>query len=157
MATTTSVTSDSIEKKVSLDAPRTRVWRALTDHQEFSAWFGVKMTAPFKPGTEATGTMTYKGESITMRMWIDRIEPEVFFSFHWHPFGIDKTVDYSKEPKTLVSFTLADAPGGTLLTIRETGFDKIPESRRAIAFEMNSRGWTGQAENIRKYVMASRS
>jgi uncharacterized protein YndB with AHSA1/START domain len=157
MATMTASTTDRIEKQVDLEAPRSRVWRALTDSQQFGAWFGVKLTAPFKPGAPAVGTMTYKGEEVTMTMWIDRIEPENFFSFHWHPFGIDKTVDYSAEPKTLVSFTLEDAAAGTRLTIRETGFDRIPESRRALAFEMNTKGWIGQAEKIRQYVMASQS
>jgi uncharacterized protein YndB with AHSA1/START domain len=157
MATMTASATDRIEKQVTLEAPRSRVWRALTDYEQFGTWFGVKLATPFKPGAAVSGKMTYMGEELTMTMWIDRIEPEKLFSFQWHPFGIDKTVDYSREPKTLVTFTLDDAPDGTLLTIRETGFDRIPESRRALAFEMNSKGWAGQAEKIRKFVMASQS
>jgi hypothetical protein len=54
-----------------------------------------------------------------------------------------------------VSFTLEDAGQGTRLTIVESGFDAIPESRRAKAFAMNSSGWSGQAENIRKFLAAT--
>ena len=88
MATMTASTTDRIEKQVNLEAPRSRVWRALTDYEQFGAWFGVKLQAAFKPGTPVSGTMTYKGEEVTMTIWIDRIEPEKLFSFHWHPFGI---------------------------------------------------------------------
>ena len=87
-----------------------------------------------------------------MRIWIETMEPERFFSFRWHPYAVEPGVDYSAEPTTLVSFTLEDAPGGTKLTIVESGFDAIPASRRAKAFSMNDKGWTGQAENIRKFL-----
>ena len=36
---------DRIEKKILLRAPRKRVWRALTDSQEFGSWFGMKFDA----------------------------------------------------------------------------------------------------------------
>jgi hypothetical protein len=83
------------------------------------------------------------------------MEPERSFSFRWHPYAIEPGVDYSAEPTTLVSFTLDDEPGGTRLTIVESGFDAIPESRRAKAFSMNSRGWDGEVENLRKFLAAT--
>ena len=87
-----------------------------------------------------------------MTIWIETMEPTRFFSFRWHPYAIEPGVDLSAEPKTRVSFTLEDAGAGTRLTIVESGFDAIPESRRAKAFTMNSKGWDGQAENIRKFL-----
>ena len=153
--TSASATPDRIEKQVTVDAPRSRVWRALTDVEQFNAWFGVRLTAPFTPGTEVTGKMAHpKYEHVTMRIWIEKVEPERFFSFRWHPYAIEAGVDYTAEPTTLVSFTLEDAGAGTRLDIVEAGFDAIPESRRAKAFAMDSNGWNGQAENIRKYVEA---
>ena len=150
---TTTVTPDRIEKQVTLDAPRSRVWRALTDVAQFNAWFGVKLSAPFVPGAEVSGQITIRDyDHVTMTIWIETMEPERFFSFRWHPYAIEAGVDYSAEPTTLVSFTLEDVAGGTRLTIVESGFDAIPESRRAKAFSMNSSGWAGQAENIRKFL-----
>jgi len=149
---------NSIEKQVTFDAPRSRVWRALTDVKQFNAWFGVSLTSPFAPGAEVSGKINIKKyDHVRMTIWIEQMEPERFFSFRWHPYAIDPAVDYSKEPTTLVSFTLDDAPeGGTRLTIVESGFDAIPESRRTDAFTMNSKGWEGQAENIRKFLAANR-
>ena len=153
---TTTVTPDRIEKQVTLDAPRSRVWRALTDVAQFNAWFGVKLSAPFAPGAEVSGQITIRDyDHVTMTIWIETMEPERFFSFRWHPYAIEPGIDYADEPTTLVSFTLEDSGKGTRLTIVESGFDAIPESRRAKAFAMNSSGWSGQAENIRKFLAAT--
>jgi uncharacterized protein YndB with AHSA1/START domain len=145
--------TDRIEKQVVLDAPRARVWRALTDVAQFNAWFGVSLTQPFAPGAEITGHISIRGyEHVTMRIWIEQMEPERFFSFRWHPYAVEPGVDYSAEPTTLVSFTLDEAAEGTTLTIVESGFDAIPESRRVKAFQMNDQGWTSQAGNIRTFL-----
>jgi len=151
----TTTSSDRIEKQLTLDVPRSRVWRALTDVAQFNKWFGVSLTAPFTPGAEVSGKITIRDyDHVTMTIWIEAMEPERFFSFRWHPYAIETGVDYSAEPTTLVSFTLEDVAGGTRLTIVESGFDAIPESRRAKAFSMNASGWNGQAENIRKFLAA---
>ena len=151
----TAASSDRIEKRVTLDAPRSRVWRALTDVAQFNTWFGVLLTAPFAPGAEVSGRINVPNyDHLTVTIWIEMLEPERFFSFRWHPHAVEVGVDYSSEPTTLVSFTLEDAGSGTLLTIVESGFDRIPESRRANAFTMNSEGWSAQAENLRKFLAA---
>lgn len=150
---TTTPSTDRIEKRVTLDAPRSRVWRALTDVQQFNSWFGVALESPFTPGAEVSGKITFRGyEHVTMTIWIETMEPERFFSFRWHPYAIEAGVDLSAEPTTRVTFTLEEAGAGTRLTIVESGFDAIPESRRAKAFTMNSKGWDGQIENIRKFL-----
>ena len=151
MATTTS--TDRIQKLVNLDVSRSRVWRALTDVRQFNAWFGSALTGVFTPGAEISGKLNFRNfEHVTMTLWIETMEPERLFSFRWHPYAIEAGVDYSAEPTTLVSFTLEDAAGGTRLTIVESGFDAIPESRRAIAFSKNSAGWDGQAKNLQKFL-----
>jgi uncharacterized protein YndB with AHSA1/START domain len=150
---TTTTSTDRIEKRVTLDAPRSRVWRALTEVDQFNAWFGVALESKFAPGAEVSGKITFRGyEHVTMTLWIETMEPERFFSFRWHPYAIESGVDLSGEPTTLVTFTLEDAGAGTQLSIVESGFNAIPEARRAKAFTMNSKGWDGQAENIRKFL-----
>jgi uncharacterized protein YndB with AHSA1/START domain/uncharacterized damage-inducible protein DinB len=145
--------TDRIEKVVSLDAPRSRVWRALTDVEQFNAWFGSALTGTFAPGAEVSGKLTFRSlEHVTMTLWIETMDPERVFSFRWHPYAIEAGVDYTPEPTTLVTFTLEDTAGGTRLTIVESGFDAIPAHRRATAFKMNSAGWDGQAKNIAKFL-----
>ena len=148
------VGTDRIEKQVTLRAPRSRVWRALTTPKEFGTWFGVKLDGgAFTEGAAVRGRITHPGyEHLTMEMLIERIEPERYFSYRWHPYAHDPGVDYSSEPTTLVEFTLDETAAGTLLTVVESGFDRIPAARRAEAFRMNEQGWTQQMENIRGHV-----
>ena len=145
--------TDRIEKTVTLRAPRDRVWRAISNAEEFSKWFGVKLEGNFAEGASVQGKLTHPGyEKFTLEILIERIEPERFFSYRWHPYAIDPKVDYSTEPMTLVEFRLDEAEGGTLLTIVESGFDRIPLARRAEAFRSNDGGWTGQIKSIARYV-----
>lgn len=145
--------NDRIEKHVELKAPVSRVWRALTDHREFGEWFRVHIDAPFAVGQVSRGHITYPGyEHLKWEAVVQAMDPERLFSFTWHPFAIDPNADYSSEPSTLVEFRLEPIPGGTLLLLSESGFDKIPASRRADAFKANDGGWTEQMKNIAAYV-----
>lgn len=147
--------TDRIEKRAVLRAPRSRVWRAITDHKEFGQWFKVRLESPFTEGATVRGPITHPGyEHVTMEILIERIQPESYFSYRWHPYAVDPKVDYSAEPTTLVEFRLEDAAEGTVLTIVESGFDRVPLARRAEAFRMNEGGWTGQIKNIERHVTA---
>lgn len=145
--------TDRIEKSVELKAPVARVWRALTDHVEFGSWFGVNLEGPFVAGQVARGRITHPGyDHLTMEVMVQKVEPERYFSFTWHPYAIDPDKDYSGEPSTLVEFRLQKTAAGTLLQTCESGFDKLPPERRDLAFRMNEGGWTAQMENIAKHV-----
>jgi uncharacterized protein YndB with AHSA1/START domain len=145
--------NDRIEKRIELNAPVSRVWRALTDYREFGEWFKVKLDGPFAPGEVSRGHITHPGyEHVVWEAVVQKMEPEKLFSFTWHPYAIDPKVDYSKEPPTLVEFTLEKTATGTMLLVTESGFDKIPSGRRDEAFRMDDRGWAGQVKNIEKHV-----
>ena len=87
-----------------------------------------------------------------MEIVVKAIEPETLFSFTWHPYAVDPKVDYSQEESTLIEFRLQPIAGGTLLTVTESGFDKIPAARRAEAILSNDGGWAQQMKNIQAYV-----
>lgn len=145
--------NDRIEKRIELKAPVSRVWRALTDYREFGAWFRVKLDGPFVPGQVSRGQITYPGyEHLKWEAVVQKMEPERLFSFTWHPYAVDPKADYSQEPPTLVEFRLEKTASGTLLSLTESGFDKIPINRRLEAFRRNDGGWTEQMKNIDSYV-----
>ena len=145
--------TDRIERMVVVRAPRSRVWRALTDPAEFGAWFGVKVEGAFAPGARVRGAIIHPGyEHLTWEITIERMEPERLFSWRWHPYAVEPGVDYSDETPTLVVFELQDVPEGTRLTVVESGFDHVPLARRAQAYRMNGEGWTHQVQAIARYV-----
>jgi uncharacterized protein YndB with AHSA1/START domain len=147
-------TPERIEKHINLRAPRSRVWRALTDAKEFGSWFGAQLDGEFRPKGTVSGRLTIAGfDHLTLQLEIERLEPETYFAYRWHPYAVDPDVDYSAEPTTLVEFRLEDqAGGGTSLTVIESGFERIPLARRAKALQMNDGGWAQQMENIARHV-----
>jgi uncharacterized protein YndB with AHSA1/START domain len=158
---------DRIEKEVLLKAPLDRVWRAISEADEFGQWFGARFDGPFVAGTSVTGVITpttvddtvakaqepYAGKADAWQ--IVAVEPQRRLAFRWHPYEAEDGVDNSNEPTTLVEFTLSETADGVLLRIVESGFDAIPAERRASAFEGNSEGWAAQTELVRKYLALS--
>lgn len=160
----TAAVTDRIEKTILLHASRARVWRALTDAKQFGEWFGMKFDGAFTPGAHIRGTIVpttvdadvakaqKPHEGLPFDITIDRIEPERLFSFRWHPFAIERGVDYSHEPTTLIVFVLEPVGEQIRLTVTESGFDQIPLERRAVAFTANDGGWTMVVTLIEKYL-----
>ncbi|WP_233830078.1 SRPBCC family protein [Paraburkholderia sp. ZP32-5] len=146
--------TDRIEKQILLNAPRSRVWRALANAEEFGKWFGVNLTGKqFVAGQSVQGHITYPGyEHLVMDVLVERVEPEHHLSWRWHPAAIDVTVDYTPEPTTLVVFELTEVESGTLLRVVESGFDQLPAARREYAFRLNGDGWAQQMTNIERHV-----
>ena len=158
-------TTDRIEKQILLRAPRARVWDAITDSKQFGIWFGAQFDGPFIEGARLSGrikptqvdaavaTSQEAYDGVPFEIVIERIEPERRFTFRWHPYPIDDDADPLAVPMTLVAFELEEAQGGTLLTISESGFDRVPLARRAEAFTSNEQGWSIQVKLIEKYLM----
>jgi uncharacterized protein YndB with AHSA1/START domain len=160
--------TDRIEKHIFLRAPQARVWRALSDAREFGSWFGMELEGAFAPGARVLGRIRptdvdadvakiqakYAGTPV--ELVVERVEPMTLLSFRWHPFALERDVDYSNEPMTLVTFTLEPVQGGTNLTVVESGFDAVPIARRATAFEANEEGWGLVLQLIEKHLLAPR-
>jgi uncharacterized protein YndB with AHSA1/START domain len=156
---------DHIEKKILLRAPRKRVWRALSDSTEFGSWFGMTFDGPFTPGAIMRGVISptkvnaevakaqKAHEGMAFEIIIEQMEPERLFSFRWHPFAVERGVDYSAEPTTLIVFILEETAEGVLLTVTESGFDRIPLARRAKAFTANEQGWSMVVKLIEEYLV----
>ncbi len=149
--------TDRIQRHIVLKAPISRVWRALSDAEEFGNWFGMVLRGrSMKVGETLEGRCTYPGyEHVIVRMKIERLEAERTLAWRWHPAANDPARDYSAEPMTLVVFELEEVPGGTRLTVTESGLDSIPLERRAHVFRLNTEGWDEQMISIEKHVAAN--
>ena len=158
------MSTDEIRKRVVLRASRTRVWEALTDSKQFGTWFGCEFDEPFQAGARVHGRVVptkvdpeaakaqeaYAG--VEFDVFVERIEPMTHFSFRWHPGDETPDPPFPDAQMTTVTFEIADAEDGVLLTIIESGFDRVPLERRAKVFEMNDGGWAAQTTLITKYL-----
>ncbi len=144
---------NSIEREIEINAPLAKVWDALTDANLFGQWFGANMHSQFVAGKTTKARNTSKGFEMDMEFYIKEIKPQHYFSYAWHPFPLDQTFDYSKEEPTLVEFHLEETAKGTLVKVKESGFNQITASRRAEAFRMHSGGWEAQLRNIEAFLV----
>ncbi len=144
--------TNTILKQITLKAPRSRVWRAVTDSKEFGTWFKAKMETPFVVGKIAHGQITYPGyEHLKLEALVEKMEPEHLFVMRWHP-GAEGNKSFDQDPTTTVEFRLEDVPEGTRLTVIESGFENLPPALREKAFRSNEGGWAEQMKNIEAYL-----
>lgn len=158
--------TDQIRKTAVLRAPLARVWAAISDSSQFGQWFGVSFDGPFVAGERLRGrivpTQVDPDVAKMQEPWagtpfgilVERIEPMRLFSFRWHP-GCDPGANPPDDEMTNVTFELEERPDGVLLTITESGFDRIPLARRAQAFTGNEGGWQMQTQLIAKFLARS--
>jgi uncharacterized protein YndB with AHSA1/START domain len=145
-----------IDRTIDIEAPVERVWLALTDASEIAAWFQVQIEGDIVPGADVWMTSVHpghEGQRFAVRI-VEMSRPHRVV-WEWHPGEIDPGVDYSREPRTTVTFTLEAAGRGTRVTVSEAGFDRISLARRAKVFADNSRGWTEVIVWLQKHVEAA--
>jgi len=153
---------DEIVKTATFKAPLAKVWNAISDSKAFGTWFGMNIDGPFVEGQTVMASMAttqvddeiakhqepYVGMRCELR--IERIVPLKHLAFRWHP---DAEAEIGPDtPMTLVTFELEEVPGGTRVTITESGFDALSLERRAKVIADNEGGWEMQLSLIAKYL-----
>ena len=145
-----------IDRTIEIQAPPERVFKALTNADELSDWFQVRVEGQITAGGEVWMTSVHPdhaGQRWPVRI-VELSAPRRVV-WQWHPGQVDPTRDYSREPQTTVTFTLEPSGGGTRVSVSETGFDRIALERRAKVYEDNSQGWSEVLVWLQKYVEAA--
>lgn len=146
-----------IDRTIEIKAPPERVWQALTTAPELSAWFEVTIEGDIASGNEVWMTSVHAQSSgMRFRVFFVEMTPPRRFVWQWYPGAVDASVDYSREPRTTVTFTLEPDGAGTRLSVAETGFDEISLTRRAKVYSDNSGGWTEVLGWLQRYAEAAR-
>lgn len=146
-----------IDRTIEIQAPPERVWQALTNTDELSAWFQVTIEGDIAPDREVWMTSVHPQHAgQRFRVHVTEMTPPRRLAWQWHPGEIDPSVDYSLEPRTTVTFVLEPSARGTRLVVSETGFDAIALARRAKVYGDNRQGWAEVLVWLQKYVEAKR-
>lgn len=130
-----------VTRTLTIEAPRHRVWEAITVPELIAEWFGDTATLELRPG--GTGTFGWDDWG-DFRLVVDEIDEPNSFSFRW---ARDKDVDPVAGNSTLVRFTLSDHPGGTELTVVETGWEELDGDVDA-AMKGNVDGWREELDEL---------
>ena len=142
-------TAMDIRQEMVLRAPRETVWKALTTPEGWTGWFSSQVEGNFQVGEIMI--LDFGPDTRCYGKVVERVENSSF-AYRWHP-GEDCPMDkYPEDQMTTVRFSLAEHPDGTLLTVVETGFENIPESRRANCVKLNTEGWAWELEELQAFV-----
>ena len=129
----TRVGDRTIERTVEFDAPVERVWKAITDPDELSKWFGDRTELELTPG--AHGAMSWD-EHGTFAVRVEEVDAPRRLVWSWvHEPG----VPFDQDASTRVEWSLtARDDGGTTLRLRESGF------RTDLHHQQNTQGWKAE-------------
>jgi uncharacterized protein YndB with AHSA1/START domain len=133
------------EESVTIGAPITRVWEALTTPDLIKQWFfGVDTETDWKEGSPIVHRGEYQGRPYEDKGKILEIEPpRLLVHSHWSPVsGLpDAPENYER-----VSWELSERDDGTELTIRESNL--ASEEARATS----EQSWRLVLENLKKLL-----
>jgi len=125
---------EKIEKKVSINAPAEKVWKALTEPKQLGEW--MMMPTTFEPvvGKE----FTFKAEG--MEGWdgyfhciVREVEVNKKLVYTWNSGMINA--------ETLVTILISETEGQTELTLIHTGWENLPAEMRSQMIDGHSKGW----------------
>lgn len=141
----------TVSRTVVVNAPRAKVWRALTDPAHIAKWFG--QTARIDAlEVGARGSFGWDGHGEFPLEITEVDEPETF-AYRWFTQGGEFDFDRATEAR----FTLAEEGETTVLTVVETGFDRLSdeEETRRGQLESNRQGWDGELDELVAYLEAA--
>ena len=125
---------EKIEKRVLINAPVSKVWKALTDKNELKEWMQAPTT--FEPviGKE----FMYKHEKTenwdgNIYCKVMEVEVNKKLSFTWSSQMI--------EAETLVTILISEVDGKTELSLIHTGWEKVPAEIRSQMIDGHNNGW----------------
>ena len=138
----------AVERSIWINAPRERVWRAVTEPGQLDQWYAAYYRWDI-PALEAGAFVKFynKDDSTDAQVAaIEVIDPPREFTLRWGP-------DREYPALTLVtSFLLEEENGGTRATIRESGYELLPEGDRQKWMEAAGGGYTMSMENLSALV-----
>lgn len=134
----------AIERELMLRAGPERVWRAITDPEELSRWFGSAAELDLRPGGDASFSWSDGPDAGRYAARVEEVEPNRRFCYRW---ARDTDTPVDAGPSTLVEFDLEpSADGGCRLRLRESGFER-EEDRQS-----NDSGWTEELGELEEHL-----
>jgi len=135
----------AVRRTIRITASVDKVWRAVTEPEHISRWFGRTVLAG--SGVGATGTMTFPDYgSIPLR--VEEYDEPRLVSYCWGNDDAQNARPDVLDPatSTVFTFTLEPVDGGTQLTVVETGFERT--SAPLANLESHREGWNQELDKL---------
>ncbi|WP_116952328.1 SRPBCC family protein [Jiangella endophytica] len=143
----------TVRRTIHIAASVDKVWRAVTEPERISQWFGQTVLPGGAAG--AQGTITWP-DGVTVPIRVEKIDPPRMVSYRWGNDETDAAVtdDLDVRPSTVFTFTLEPVDEGTQLTVVESGFEALTDP--AGALESHREGWDDELDKLVALLEAPR-
>jgi uncharacterized protein YndB with AHSA1/START domain len=136
----------AVERSIWMNAPRERVWRAISDPEQIQKWFS--------PGTPWRSSGLEVGGKLTV------YDPASDTHSHVQIFEVvdpprqlvTRNLAEPPEVETVTTYTLTEENGGTRLTLVYSGYENDSPDARFQNMEQNTFGFGMMLENLRAYI-----
>ncbi len=135
----------TVRRTIRIGAPIEQVWAAVTEPAHISKWFGTAVLDG--AGVGASGSLTFPDYgSVPLR--IEAIDSPRMVAYRW---GNDDALgdladEVDPDHSTVFTFTLESVPGGTQLTVVETGFETTSDPSANL--ESHREGWDSELDKL---------
>lgn len=133
-----------VERSIWINAPRERVWHAVTESEQINQWWGGdywEITA-----LQVGATVKFGDPNDLMVATITIVDPPREFSLQWPP-----QPQYHSIPM-FTTFRLEEEKGGTRVTVTETGFEAMPDTIRQERFDSTAKGYETVLADLKRHV-----
>jgi uncharacterized protein YndB with AHSA1/START domain len=130
-----------VERSIWIEAPRERVWQAITDPAELAQWIlPPTLGAEMKQGADNTILVSMGGMEIPVAVFEEIETPR-----HVRSYGLpDHLIS--------ISYLLEEENNGTRLTVTMNGFEKLPADARQDRVKPAGMAWEKALENLNAYI-----
>lgn len=134
----------AVERTIWINAPRERVWKAITTPEQINRWWGGDHWE--FSALEVGGIVKFGDPDDLMIATIDVVEPPRQFTIQWPPQAqYHNIIMYT-------TYVLTEENGGTRVNVRETGFEALPDDVRQKRFDSTSEGYATVLAGLKEYV-----
>jgi len=136
----------AVERSVLIEAPRPRVWQAITDPTQLEQWYAPGCAWEIPDLQEGATVKFHNTDTDIQLATIEALDPLKEFTLRWQ-------LDPAHPGITLLnSFLLEEADGSTRVTVSQAGYESLPDGMREEQLRQDADAYTAIAESLKSYL-----
>jgi uncharacterized protein YndB with AHSA1/START domain len=136
----------AVERRVWINAPCQRVWRAITEPEHLERWYAPGCPWAI-PALEVGATVKFYNTDTDIQLaTIEGLEPPRQFTLRWQ---LDQT---NPELNLVNTFLLEEENGGTRVTAIQAGYESLPVDIRQQQLDQDAEAYTAIVESLKEYL-----
>jgi uncharacterized protein YndB with AHSA1/START domain len=141
----------AIERRVWINAPRQRVWGAITEPEELKRWYAPGCPWVI-PALEVGATVKFYNTDTDVQLaTIEVVDPLHEFTLRWQLDPVNP------ELTLLNTFLLEEENGGTRVIARQAGYEVLPDDIRQEQLDQDAQAYTAIVESLKAYFEQTNS